>query len=182
MLSIIIRLNDKCQPEFRGALYEDPLHKELQALGVGMVDGGGSGMTANGEIAFCDLNACLVADKKKHIDFLIDSLNKLGAPKGSRLLVGPGREIPFGVNEGIGIYLNGTDLPQEIYQQCDVNHVIEEFHRLLNEEGTMHGYWEGGAETAIYFYGRSFDAMKARLNGFISSYPLCQRARVEQIA
>jgi hypothetical protein len=31
-------------------------------------------------------------------------------------------------------------------------------------------------------YGKSFATMKDRLAGFLGSYPLCQRARVVQIA
>jgi hypothetical protein len=49
-------------------------------------------------------------------------LERLGAPKGSQLVVdGGGREIPFGATEGLAAYLNGTDLPDTVYRTSDVN-------------------------------------------------------------
>jgi hypothetical protein len=115
--------------------------------------------------------------------FIIETLERLGAPKGSKLICGEqGEEIPFGRTEGLAVYLNGTDLPQEVYENSDVNHVFEEFNRLLEGEGQIHSYWEGPEETALYMYGSSFAAMKSLLAEFIESYPLCQRARIVQVA
>jgi hypothetical protein len=80
------------------------------------------------------------------------------------------------------VYLNGTDLPHEVYAECDANFVLSEFTRLRGSDGKVHSHWQGPAETALYMYGPSFESMKHRLTGFLTSYPLCQRARVVQIA
>jgi hypothetical protein len=53
---------------------------------------------------------------------------------------------------------------------------------LLDGGGTIHSYWEGLTETALYLYGDSFESMSAAIAGFVSSYPLSEKARVVQIA
>ena len=91
-------------------------------------------------------------------------------------------DVPFGSLEGLAVYLNGTDLPHEIYKQCDVNHVVDEINRLLHGKGAMFGHWQGPKETALYLYGDSADEMRHLISGFMDEYPLCQKARVVKIA
>lgn len=181
---VIARLNAKVQPIDRGEYYEDPLMETLEGAGLGDVTGGGTQMADEPYgIEFCDLEICVKAADEETLAVIIKRLNDLGAPKGSKLILeSSGKEIPFGVTEGVGVFLNGADLPDNVYAECDVNHVIEEFDRLLGDKGKFRGYWEGSRETALYCYGRSFEEMKAALQPFIDSYPLCERARIEQIA
>lgn len=82
----------------------------------------------------------------------------------------------------MGVYLNGTDLPDETCAHCDSNHVYGEFDRQLGDEGRVVSYWQGPTETAFYIYGTSFDEMGLRLSAFIASYPLCAKCRIERIA
>jgi hypothetical protein len=112
---------------------------------------------------------------------VLSELNRLGAPKGSKLILEK-REIPFGVNEGLAVFLNGMDLPDEVYRDCDINHVIDECERLMGDGGKMLSYWQGSRDTGLYFYGPSFAKMKAAVEPFLASYPLCQKCRTEQIA
>jgi hypothetical protein len=180
---VIARLNDRAQPIDRGDLYEDPLDAILKDQGLGEVTGGGTQLGKDNEIEFCDIEIQLHAASDESLDALKSALEELGAPKGSKLIVeSSGQELSLGTNEGLAVYLNGTDLPAEVYQTCDVNFVYQEFNRLLGSEGTIHSHWQGPRETALYMYGRSFDAMKTHLQSFIDSYPLCQKARVVQIA
>lgn len=180
---VIAQLNDRAQPLDRGDLYEDPLDTVLQNAEKGRVTGGGTMLGANGEIEYCDVEIELENGSEEMIERLILVLEKLGAPKGSKLLIGErGEEIPFGTLEGLAVYLNGTDLPASTYQESDVNFVNSEFDRLLEGIGSVHSYWEGPTETALYMYGDSFTQMKDALVDFIDSYPLCERARVVQIA
>ena len=127
---VIARLNDRAQPVDRGELYEDPLQELLAANAWGEVSGGGSQLSEQGEIQFCDI------------------------------------EI----------------LPDSTYQECDSNFVYSEFNRLLSGIGRVHSHWQGPTETALYVLGRSAGDMRAALQPFLDSYPLCQRARVVQIA
>lgn len=180
---IIARLNDRAQPLDRGDLYEDPLDYVLQKSGKGTVTGGGTLLQPNGEIEFCDLEIELKDASEETIKLITSALEKMGAPRGSTLLIGEeAREVPFGQNEGLAVYLNGTDLPQSTYDECDVNVVYEAFERLLEGLGGVHSYWEGPTETALYMYGSSYQAMVAALRDFLDSYPLCEKARVVQVA
>ena len=180
---VIASLNARLQPMDRGAIFEDPLDEALRGAGLGAVSGGGTMMAENGEIEFCDIEIELAELSEQSFDAATKLLDRLGAPKGSRLLVDGGeREIPFGSAEGLAVYLNGTDLPDEVYRDSDVNHVYDEFNRLLDGIGAVHSYWEGSTETALYLYGTSFEEMRAAIAGFMQSYPLCERARVVQIA
>ncbi len=180
---VIARLNARLQPLDRGTLYEDPLHDALRRSRLGAVTGGGTMMDANGEIELCDVEVELADHSERSLELVQEVLERLGAPKGSSLIVDGGeREIPFGTSEGLAVYLNGTDLPDEVYRDSDVNHVYEEFERLLDGVGAVHSYWEGPTETALYLYGTSFESMRDALAGFLESYPLCEKARVVQIA
>ena len=180
---VIARLNDRARPLDRGAIYEDPLDDILQSSAMGEVTGGGTQLDSNGEIEYCNVEIDLNGIADESINQLISSLEKLGAPRGSTLLIDGGeKEVPFGKLEGLAVYLNGTDLPESTYRECDVNHVHSEFNRLLEGIGSVHSYWEGPAETALYLYGVSFGKMKSSLQDFLTSYSLCEKARLVQIA
>jgi len=178
------RLNARVQPIDRGEYYEDPLQETLEKAELGEVTGGGTQLADEpAGIEFCDLEIRVKAVSNDVLDTIVGRLEELGAPKGSRLMLdGSEQTLPFGVNEGLGLFVNGTDLPEEVYANSDINHVIEECDRLIGVAGDYRGYWEGSQETALYFYGNSYEQMKAAIQPFIASYPLCQEARIEQIA
>jgi len=137
-----------------------------------------------GEIAYCGIDIDLV-DLSNGVPFICDFLAQCGAPKGSKLeyeLDGQKIEVPFGVVEGLAIYLNGTDLPDEVYQECDINEVYEEINRRLGDRGAIQGHWQGPTETALYLYGHSAAEMRNLIAGYLTEYPLCQQARAVAIA
>jgi hypothetical protein len=104
-------------------------------------------------------------------------------PKGSRLIWNDGASgLEFGSFEGLAVYLNGTDLPDSVYEQSDFGFVYEEFGRLLGNEGRVVSHWQGPTETALYLYGRCADTMLARIRPFLDTYPLCAKARIVKIA
>jgi hypothetical protein len=180
---VVARMNDRAQPMDRGELYEDPLDEVLRKHRAGSVTGGGTQLSPDYEVEFCDIEIEVHEPAAESIALIKQTLEALGAPKGSKLLLeAQGEELPFGNNEGLAVYLNGTDLPDEVYAECDSNFVYSEFNRLLGTDGKVHSHWQGPAETALYMYGPSFETMKDRLAPFLGSYPLCQRARVVQIA
>ena len=136
-----------------------------------------------GEISYYDVEILVPEPSEEVLQFIAATLEDLGAPKGSTLRVAESGTVrPFGKAEGIAVYLNGTDLPAEIYTSCDVNFVFSEFARLLGTEGRALSHWEGPTETASYMYGASFTEMRARLEDFLATYPLCQKSRIVQIA
>jgi hypothetical protein len=180
-VGVTAQMNARLQPMHRGH-FEDPLQEVLEQKQLGEVTGGGTQLADEpAGIAYCDLEIYLADSKQATLDVVIAELNRLGAPKGSKLIL-DGRQIPFGVDEGLAVFLNGMDLPDEVYRDSDVNHVIEECERLMRGGGKMLSFWEGSSETALYFYGPSFAKMKAAIEPFLASYALCQKCRVEQIA
>jgi hypothetical protein len=178
------QLNARVMPLQRGELYEDPLLDALEKNGYASVTGGGTLQQKSGEIEYCGIDLDLL-DLDHSVPFICQFLESRGAPKGSKLTYtrdGKNVAVPFGTLEGLAIYLNGTDLPAEVYKQCDVNFVIAECNRLLADAGSMQGYWQGPRETALYFYGPSVATMRERLSPFLATFPLCQNARLTQIA
>lgn len=181
---VTARLNARVQPIDRGEYYEDPLDETLKAAGLGEVTGGGTQLADEpAGIAFCDVEIFVHKADDETLTAIAKRLDALGAPKGSRLIVEDiGREIPFGTQEGLAVYLNGVDLPDHVYEACDFDTVVDAFNRLMGDKGAYRGYWQGSRETAVYCYGSSFSAMKSAIEPFLASYPLCAGARVEQIA
>ena len=167
----------------RGEFFEEALDAELKRNQLGEVSGGGTLQTPGGEIEYCDIEIELSGDPSAAELLVISTLEAMGAPKGSTLHVEhEDRKVPFGKNEGLAVYLNGTDLPDDVYKNCDSNFVYSEFDRLLEGEGRVLSYWQGPTETAFYVYGSSVETMRSRLADFLAAYPLCQKCRVVQIA
>lgn len=180
---VTVNLNDRVQPIHRGEIYEDPLDAFLRAQKLGAVDGGGSLLSEIGEIQYCDVEVDLTDTSDDALALLARQVEILGAPRGSKLILGTGRDdIPIGQNEGLAAYLNGTELPDSVYAEYDSNVVYRTFAQLLGNEGSIHSYWQGPTETALYMYGPSFERMHSLLKDFMASYPLCEKARVVQTA
>lgn len=183
-LSVTAELNHKLMPLERGERYEDPLQQQLEKHGFGNTDGGGTMTSKSGEIEYIDIELRL-SKPDESIPFVIKRLESYGAPKGSKLIFITGRqrrEIPFGQSEGFGVYLDGVNLPDKVYKTCDVNLVIKEFNKLLKGHGSVQSYWQGPTETALYVYGDNAEKMKAKIAGFMATYPLCRGAKVITIA
>jgi hypothetical protein len=180
---VIARLNARAQPIDRGEVFEDPLNEVLEAAGTGQVTGGGTMLGQEGEVEFCDLEIMVPEATDAVLGSIRDALEGLGAPKGSRLIWNDGAdELEFGNFEGLAVYLNGTDLPDSVYEQSDLNVVYEEFTKLVGGEGRVVSHWQGPRETALYLYGRSAETMLSRIRPFLDTYPLCEKARIVKIA
>jgi len=177
---IVAQLNARLQPIHRGEFFEDPLDAELKRRQLGEVSGGGTLQAESGEIEYCDIEIQVSPGAGSAEATVVETLEGLGAPKGSKLhLEAEGRDIPFGVDEGLAVYLNGTSLPDEVYKNCDSNVVHSELCRLLNGKGRVLSYWQGPTETAFYMYGPSFSGMRESISEFLVTYPLCRQCRVE---
>lgn len=182
---IVATINDKIMPIDRGEIYEDPLNEFIQANGIGEVTGGGTMQLESGEIEYCDIEIRLNEDNMNEIRVksIIEKLESLGAPKGSKLTIEKtGEKIEFGIKEGLAIYLDGINLDEEVYKSSDSNIVVSEIKRLTNDTSETVRFWQGRTETGLYFYSDSFDKMKNSIQPFIEEYPLCKGARVEKIA
>ena len=181
---ITARLNARVQPIVRGGYFEDPLDKTLKEQKLGAVTGGGTQLADEpAGIEFVDLEIVVAKADDTTVQLIIERLEQLGAPKGSKLIIeSTGVEQPFGTHEGMAVFLDGANLAPEVYAQCDINHVIAELDRLMDEKGKFKGFWEGSKATGLYCYGPSYEAMRAAVEPFLGAYPLCKNARVERIA
>lgn len=177
---VTIHLNARFQPKHRFEL-EDVLQDVLEQKKLGTVDGGGTLQSATGEIMSCDIEVMLKDTNQDTMSALCGILNRFGIPKGSQLIF-TGQKTEIGLQEGLAIYLNGTDLPKEVYRTCDINYVIDRIDQLLADTGRMYSYWEGQKETALYYYGESCEKMLARIQPFLDTYPLLAKCRVSRIS
>jgi len=180
---LVAQLNARLQPADRSEHFEEGLDDKLRKLKVGEISGGGTMQSDTGEIAFCDIEVKLRQSSPEAERLVIDTLESLGAPKGSKLEIGgEDRVVPFGVNEGLAVYLNGTELPPETYKRHTLQAIEDELEQALADEGHVFSHWKGPSETAIYIYGPSFAEMTKRLEALLRAHPLCDKCRVEQIA
>jgi len=180
---VTISLNARLQPVHRGDL-EDAFAEVCRKHGIeAAVVGGGTLMEENGEVKECDIEIKLDDLNEKNIETIKGLFEAMLAPKGSYMTIhGKNEKIPIGKHEGLGLYLNGTDLPAEIYKSCGANFVYQECQRLLEGIATVDSHWQGPTETAIYMYGKNFAAIERAIQPLIESYPLCQKSRVVRIA
>jgi len=151
----------------------------LRNIGIGEVSGGGTLIDEQGEPLLCDIEIILLDENNE--TKLLNIIEEFGVPKKSKLIVNE-NEMSLGSLEGMAIYLNGTDLSIETYENSDINKVIIRINQSIKETGEYYSFWTGPTETALYFYGKSFNAMKDAVSEFIKKEPLCEKCRIVQIA
>lgn len=179
-LLVNVQLHARYQPVDRGA-YVELTGRFLKEKGWGSLgDGEGTMLSPTGEPESCDFDIVVLPE---HLDDVCAALDKVFfVPKGSKVVM-EDEERSIGQQEGLALYLNGTELPEEVYRTSDVNAVIGSLESHLGEErGRFLSFWQGPKETALYFYGPSYAAMKAALEEIIPQHPLCGKCRMEQIA
>lgn len=184
---LTINLNARLQPMHRHQL-EDDFDAYCQANNFAIqTAGGGTAMSDEGEIVACNIELSSSTGQNisdNELQSIQDYFHQI-APKGSHLTIYQNDTMPnkiaIGTKEGLALHLNGTDLDDEIYQNSDINIVVDECNALLGDLGALESYWEG-KDTALYFYGDDFLAMKQAIEPFLQQYPLCQQCRIEQIA
>jgi hypothetical protein len=183
--SITIHLNDKVGPIDRFLIYEKPLADFLTLTDFGEISGAGTGQDKSGEIAFCDIGVKLSSNKINDsiLNDLIEKMESLQAPKGSKLIIETtGKEKLFGTKEGLGLYIPNTNFTDDSKEGSDINFLYTEILRLINNDPNVDRSWAGKDETALYFYGVSFEKMARNISEFVKSYPLTQNSRIVQIA
>lgn len=174
-----ISLNARLRPLDRGDRYEDPLQDVLDKQAPGSeVSGAGTLLTADREPTVSDIDLIVEGDPEAVLDLTIATLESAGAPKGSQVRLDEREPVTFGVTEGLAVYLNGTDLPDEVYGSNDVNDLVAALLASLGDQGHMQSYWQGPRETALYLYGPSSARMTELISDVLPRYPLAQRCRV----
>ena len=176
---ITLQMNARLQPLDRDG-FENVVEKTIKKKKYGIITGGGSMLLPTKEIAWCDVEFEIYKDKVDEFISYIKDIQMI--PKGSKLIFDDEKEIEIGTSEGLGLYLNGCDLPSEVYKNNDINVLIEKLDEILKECAIRLSYWEGPKETALYYYGKDYNEMKEKIQSIIESYPLCEKCRIERIA
>ena len=160
----------------------DPLDQALERDDRGSsVVGGGTLVGDDHEVVSCDIEVSLANDARKGMRIVIDALERLGAPAGSTARLDGGDPVAFGDLQGVGLYLNGTDLPDEVYATSDVNALVDSVSAAVGDAGHLESWFEGSRETAFYFYGLSAETIRGRIVAATADQPLAERARLVQL-
>jgi hypothetical protein len=174
-----ITLNARLRPLDRVGHYEDPLKEVLAARAPGSaITGAGTQLSVDREPVFSDIDLDIEGDPDAVRALVIATLEAGGAPKGSKAQIGDGDRIFFGVTEGVAIYLNGTDLADDVYANSDGKAVITALNESLGPEGSVQSYWDGPRETAIYLYGPSASRVVKLIVEVLARFPEAERCRI----
>ena len=177
-----VRLNARLHAVQRGDRYEDPLAFWLEQRFPGSrVLAAGTLVSPFGEPLSCAVRAEVVGDPAEVMAAVAAFLQDLGTPKGSIVVVDD-LEQDFGTNEGLGLYLDGTNLSAEVYATLDVNEFLDELHEALGGTGSIQGFWETDDTTAVYLYGLSAELMESAVIELLSVHPLARGSRLDRIA
>jgi hypothetical protein len=179
---IVARIVEPIEPVDRGDRYEDPLNDALHELALGEVVGGGT-MFSKDECVEYGYIEIEVVDLDRGIEVCARVLDELGAPAGSSLLIdidGQQRTIPLGHAECTAIFLDGVNLPEEVYKTTDINELADLIERDLDDGriGEIRGSWPGPTETAIFLYGDDARRVAEAVETTLRTYPLYKNARV----
>lgn len=173
----ILHLNARFLPLAR-APFVEMLNGSMHRLSIAAREvGGGTLLSCAGEPLSCDVELG-VDDVGSTLPALISLLQQFALPRGSHLSVDGDTVATFGRTDGVGLYLNGTDLPDDVYAVNDVNVLIDNLVVATGDAVINMAFWHGHRETAIYLYGASADLIVERLAPVIHSEPLAEASRV----
>jgi hypothetical protein len=82
--------------------------------------------------------------------------------------------------ECVLVHLDGTSLPDDVYEQCDVWTISERIEEVLHREelGEYDGHETGPTGTTLFMYGPDAERLYDGIEGVLRDYPLCRNARV----
>jgi hypothetical protein len=114
-----ITLNARLRPLTVPPATRSPLQELLDATAPGSrVTGAYTPLTAEREPVVSDIDLDIEGDAREVLERVTAALEAAGAPKGSRARPDDGDPVTFDATEGLALYLNGTDLPDEVYATC----------------------------------------------------------------
>jgi hypothetical protein len=94
-----------------------------------------------------------------------------------------GTKPPQKVNpleQAVLVYLNGSELADEIYQQYDTSTLEDQLIAVIQSHnlGEFDGNEFGPEGVTLFMYGRDAEVLFNGIERVLRAYPLCQRARV----
>jgi hypothetical protein len=87
---------------------------------------------------------------------------------------------PHKSEQAVIIYLDGTGLPDSVYQECDTSTLEDRLVQVVERDrlGEVDGTETGPTETALFMYASDAERLFAGVERTLRDYPLCQGARV----
>ncbi|MGH1369175.1 MAG: hypothetical protein ACRBCL_11220 [Maritimibacter sp.] len=170
-------------PIDRGTFFEDPLNAALESKGIGTVSGGGTLMGTDGFAQHVDLELRLTDTSEGALDFVVQTIEDLGAPKGSTLLNDDAKSLrQFGRMEITAISLNGQDLAPEVYESFDSDVFVQTLASALKDAGRYQGHFIGPKWARFFFAGPSYRDMEAVLTPLVTQAAIGEGCEVFQLA
>lgn len=82
--------------------------------------------------------------------------------------------------QAVLIHLDGTSLPDSVYEQYDLSTLEDQVIGVLNEQqvGEYDGNEIGPSGATIYLYGPNAEAILNAIQPVLSAYPLCRNAQI----
>jgi hypothetical protein len=105
----------------------------------------------------------------------------LGRLFGRKASAGDHRDESGDDQQAVLVHLDGTGLPDHVYQECDLETIEERLTEVIDREGLgeFDGNEIGPSETTLYMYGPDAEKLFAGIEQLLRAYPLCKGARVE---
>ena len=82
-------------------------------------------------------------------------------------------------DQAVVITLDGTSLPDEVYEQCDTSTLEDQLTDALADLGECDGTEHGERDTRIFIYGSDAEVMYRAVEPILLNYPLAAKARVQ---
>ena len=164
-------------PELAQAAFSEPLDAELDRMGLGRVAGYEITTDRDGEPEQLVLTLSLTTDAPRALDEVARRLDELGAPTGSRLGNAECADlITFGSSEGLGLYL-----PRHDTGDADHRALVRACKTAMAGAGLYKGSVSVGDQTALYFYGASFNRMRSAITYVMTTDPRCRNAFAKRL-
>lgn len=82
--------------------------------------------------------------------------------------------------QAVIVYLDGTDLPAEVYQNCDLATIEDRLTEVIERDGLgeFDGNEVGPTEAILFMYGPDAERLFSGVEQTLRDYPLCKGARV----
>lgn len=98
-----------------------------------------------------------------------------------RLFAKKPEEEPGESQQAVLVHLDGTGLPDQIYQEYDLATIEDRLNEVIEQAGLgeFDGNEIGPGETTLFMYGPDAERLFAAIEQTLRGYPLCQGARVE---
>lgn len=171
--NIELYLNLKAMPMGREYL-EDILEEKMDEIDLGSIDGGGTAISENGEIDYCDISIEMSDMGEESIKNLKKILDGIDLPKGSFICV-QDRKIPFGNLEGLSLEIDIKSIDKTM-------HLEEKLSKVMKRSGKLYDCYQTEDIIRFYYYGKDYDKMLFKLEEKLVEIGITKNYIIKKIA